>query len=272
VNYRIRPNGEYYGCENKGQGQGGYKIITTNLFVELNKDLLPATPWHKIFDLVDDGRTYLGVEDVRMWRDPETQGLQFIGNGFHQRDKIGVVCGDYTLEKEMLVYDDIESLDPGALEKNWVYVELDGKTHVIYSWSPLRICQIKTRENDKNNKTTPTKFLELVKEVPMPGFFRNARGSSCGTTFLDEIWFVVHLVSYEQPRHYYHVFVVFDKNMGLLRYSAPFSFEGEPIEYNLGLIVEEDRVIVPYSVWDRETKIAVYDKKYIDESVVRFLR
>jgi hypothetical protein len=57
--------------------------------------------------------------------------------------------------------------------------------------------------------------------------------------------------------------------MKFLRYSAPFKFEGECIEYTIGLIVEEDRVIVPYSTWDRTAKIAIYDKKYID-SVVKY--
>jgi hypothetical protein len=95
------------------------------------------------------------------------------------------------------------------------------------------------------------------------------RGSSSGAEYKNEIWFTTHLVSYEQPRHYYHMFVVFDNSMKLLRYSAPFKFEGECIEYSIGLIVEETRVIVPYSSWDRTTKIAVYDKKYID-SIVKY--
>jgi len=56
--------------------------------------------------------------------------------------------------------------------------------------------------------------------------------------------------------------------MKLLRYSAPFKFEGEPIEYSVGLIVEDSRVIVPYSVWDRTTKIAVYNKSYIDSKII----
>ena len=36
-------------------------------------------------------------------------------------------------------------------------------------------------------------------------------------------------------------------NLNLLRYSAPFKFEGEPIEYCLSIVVEDDRVILNYS-------------------------
>ena len=84
-----------------------------------------------------------------------------------------------------------------------------------------------------------------------------------------EIWFITHLVSYENPRHYYHLIVVFDENMNLLRYSAPFKFEGEPIEYCLSIVVEDDDVLINYSTWDRTTRIGVYDKKYID-SIVKY--
>ena len=84
-----------------------------------------------------------------------------------------------------------------------------------------------------------------------------------------EIWFVVHIVSYESPRHYYHMFVVFDEDMNFLRYSAPFKFEGQPIEYCLSVVVEHERVLVNYSEWDRSTKIGVYDKKYID-SIIKY--
>ena len=64
--------------------------------------------------------------------------------------------------------------------------------------------------------------------------------------------------------------VIFDDTMNLLRYSAPFKFEGECIEYCLGLVVENDRVIMTYSTWDRTTKIGVYSKKYIDELTIYY--
>ncbi len=123
----------------------------------------------------------------------------------------------------------------------------------------------------------------------MPKIFNYIRGSSCGFTYKkqliqktdeskdnitlvaeeNEIWFVTHLVSYENPRHYYHLIAVFDENMNLLRYSAPFKFEGEPIEYSLSIVVEDEKVLINYSTWDRTTKIGIYDKKYID-SIVKY--
>jgi hypothetical protein len=126
----------------------------------------------------------------------------------------------------------------------------------------------------------------MVTTKEMPHLFSRTRGSTCGFKYhkkinensngnitidiLDtEIWFVTHIVSYESPRHYYHIIAVFDSNMNLLRYSAPFKFEGEPIEYCLSIVVEDDRVLMNYSTWDRTTRIGIYDKKYID-SIVKY--
>ena len=61
---------------------------------------------------------------------------------------------------------------------------------------------------------------------------------------------------------------VFDANMNLLRYSAPFKLEGEPIEYCLSIVVENKQVLINYSTWDRTTKIGVYDKEYIEKLLV----
>ena len=55
--------------------------------------------------------------------------------------------------------------------------------------------------------------------------------------------------------------------MELLRYSAPFKFQNECIEYCIGLVVEQDRIICTYSAWDRSTIIGIYNKKYIDDII-----
>ena len=144
-------------------------------------------------------------------------------------------------------------------EKNWIYFDYNGEMSIIYKWFPLTICSIDSTTT--GNDSILNKKMEGIK---MPRIFQRVRGSTCGFSYKDEIWFICHIVSYETPRHYYHVFVVFDKNMELLRYSAPFKFDNECIEYCLGLIVENNRVIATYSSWDRTTIIAIYNKSYID--------
>jgi len=247
VNYHITPDGSYINCDKH--------IISVNQVVKLDKDMNLISS--QMFDNDFNDRLYIGIEDLRMFKEKDTtnEKLIFTGTGFHENNKIGIVYGEYDIHKDSLLSNEItSSFSKSECEKNWVYVTYENKTHVIYKWYPLQICKI----NENANK------IDLVKIIEMPRIFSHVRGSSCGFTYKNEIWFVVHNVSYESPRHYYHMIIVFDENMKLLRYSSPFKFEGEPIEYCLSIVVEDERVIINYSTWDRTSRIGIYDKKYID--------
>jgi len=248
VNYTIDSNGAYHDCDDY--------IISINKFFEFTKDFKIIE--EKLINSVFDNRRYIGIEDVRIFKnDCNSSGkMMFIGTGLHQNGNIGICTGDYDKNKNYMESIEVKSsFSNSNCEKNWVYVLYENAVHIIYQWSPLHLCKLNTY----------THTLESVKKIEdVPKIFKYMRGSSSGLSYNNEIWFVTHIVSYEQPRHYYHLVVVFDNSMRLLRYSAPFKFEGECIEYCIGLIVEDDRVIIPYSTWDRTTKIAIYDKKYID--------
>lgn len=245
VNYYITPEGSYINCEKH--------IITANKYLELDKDLNVIS--EKMFDVDFNGRHYIGVEDVRIFSDLHTKKLHFIGTGFHKNNQIGIVNGDYDVNKETLLTNEITpDFNNSDCEKNWVFVDYNNETHIVYKWFPLQICKL--NENDHK--------INLIKTIEMPKIFAHVRGSSCGFKYNKEIWFVVHNVSYESPRHYYHMIAVFDENMKLLRYTAPFKFEGDCIEYCLSIVVENERVLINYSMWDRTTRIGIYDKKYID--------
>ena len=261
VNYYIEGNGSYKNCEKH--------IISVNKFIEFDREfsILKET-W---MDIIFDGRLYIGVEDVKIYYDNYKDKLTYIGTGYHSNNQIGIVSGNYdTVENKFQINELKQQFKNTVCEKNWVFVDYNNETHIIYEWYPLKICKLK-----ENNE------ISIIEEKPTPKFFSRIRGSTCGfiynkkideskngniaiDVFDTEIWFINHIVSYESPRHYYHVISVFDSNMNLLRYSAPFKFEGEPIEYCLSIVVEDDRVLINYSVWDRTTKICIYDKNYID--------
>jgi tetratricopeptide (TPR) repeat protein len=267
VNYHINSSGGYLNCDKY--------IITVNKYIEFDNDFNIKN--EKCFELKFDNRRYIGIEDVKIFNDVETNKLLFIGTGFHHNNNIGIVTGEYDIKNLSLKETEILSIFSNSnCEKNWVFVDYKKSTHIIYNWHPLQICK-------KNNESN---ILHLVETRKMPNLFTLIRGSTCGFKYSnkvvesinanisidmveEEIWFVTHLVSYETPRHYYHVIVVFDSNLNLLRYSAPFKFEGEPIEYCLSIVVEDDRVLMNYSTWDRTTRIGIYDKKYID-SIVKY--
>jgi hypothetical protein len=198
-----------------------------------------------------------------------------MGTGYHANNFLGIVEGEYDTTNGELVGNEItQKQHDSQCEKNWVFVDYKKSTHIIYKWYPLQICKIDRSTNQ----------LEFLEDKIMPKYFAHARGSTSGFKYTKEcinntgnisisyeeteLWFVQHIVSYESPRHYYHIISVFDEDMNLLRYTAPFKFEGEPIEYCLSIVVEDDRVLINYSNWDRTTRIGVYDKKYIESLLI----
>lgn len=262
VNYYINENGFYLNCDRHIATINKTGVLTKNLQLEDAK----------LFDLNFVDRRYVGIEDVKIFQDVETDNILFAGTGFHQNNTIGIVCGNYDMNSEKLLSTEVTcSFNRSECEKNWVYVDYKNATHMIYKWHPLQICKLNEERTE----------LNLVESKQMPILFSRVRGSSCGFKYHKnqnilqdeniklqmsetEIWFVVHYVSYESPRHYFHGLVVFDEHLNLLRYSPPFKFQGDPIEYCLSVVVEDDRVLMNYSGWDRTTKIAIYDKSYID--------
>lgn len=250
VNYWINSEGGYLNCDDY--------IITNNKYLELDKNF--ATTKEKTFEVKFEEKRYMGIEDIRIFPDADDPlKLIYMGTSQHQDGKIGMLYGDYDLEKENIEYTEINpSFCDSWCEKNWVYFKFKGENHVIYKWSPVQICKVNKDSNE----------LDMVElRHNMPKIFLHVRGSTPGFKYEDEYWFVLHIVAYESPRHYYHVIATFDDDMNFKKHSAPFKFEGECIEYTLGLIVEKERVIIPYSTWDRSTKIAVYDKKMMDERI-----
>lgn len=248
VNYTIDNNGDYLDCSNN--------IITVNKYIKLN-DYFEIIE-EKTFLLEELIRLYNGIEDIRIFKN--NNELLFIGTGYHKNNKIGIVHGKYGLEKEYLEGTEINpSFNNNNCEKNWVYINYNNKLCIIYDWFPLQICKI------SENGTA----LNKIEIKNTPNFFRRIRGSTCGFNYLndkeeEEIWFITHLVSYERPRHYYHIIIILDKELEVKRYSAPFKFSEEPIEYCLSIIVEKEKVIINYSEYDRTTKIGIYEKSYID--------
>lgn len=251
VNYWINANGGYLNCDDY--------IISNNKYLELDKNFNVTK--EKTFEVEFEDKRYMGLEDVRIFPDDQDDTkLVFSGTSQHIDGKIGMYYGKYDTNNDTLCADEVNpAFTESWCEKNWVYVNHKNENRIIYKWNPMQICKL----NEE------TKCIDLVEtRENMPRIFQHVRGSSAGCRFKDEIWFVLHVVSYESPRHYYHVMAVFDADLNFLRHSSPFKYEGTCIEYTLGLVVEEDRVIMPYSIWDRSTKIAVYDKSVIDSITI----
>ena len=263
VNYRIGDKGEYINQEH---------IETKNVIATIDMNMLD---WKKTGEFLLNYDTthnnlYVGLEDVRLMTTKNSNDIYYNANRG---------LGDWSKHKMVIEHGVLnmltESVDKSVflkyekqtdIEKNWVLFQgNDQETTLkaIYKWQPLTIGNIVDNE------------FQTTSEIPSPNFFRYLRGSTNGVIVGDEIWFLTHLVSYEDRRWYYHCMVVLDKNTyKLKKYSPLFTFEKKPVEYCLGFvhIKSNNRFLIGYSVLDKETKYVcvskhVYDDMFLDMNI-----
>lgn len=254
VNYLInRLNGNYLYQNNKVITINKYMLLDNNFNIVENK---------LFFTEIEDNnknQVIFGIEDIRILKDIKTNKIIFVGNSINKNNYIGVVHGTYDINNNILKSNELKQFFKKTnVEKNWVFVNFNDDIHLIYEWFPLTICKI---NNDE---------LNILCKKKMPNIFKNVRGSTCGYNYKNEIWFIGHIVSYENIRYYYHIISVFDNNMNLLRFSAPFVFENEKIEYCLSIIINDNDIIINYSTWDNSTNICICEKKYIDNMLLYY--
>lgn len=248
VNYKIYPDGSYKFMHDDG------KITTLQKTVILGSDF--GTLQSSWIDKVEDmSLRYQGVEDVKVFLDGKK--LVYLGTVEHPTTH-NVTVGYGVYDSDMLKPTACVSPTGNGCEKNWVFCsDGEGRTHVVYSWSPLTIGHL---EGDR--------FITDTQDKEVPTFFKDVRGSTNGFTYGDDIWFLCHVVHHSSPRHYYHVLVVLDKmTLNFKRHSILFKFNGRPIEYALGLIVEEERICISYSQNDSTASILCVPMKTVLETL-----
>lgn len=256
VNYRINQQGGY---DNKD------RIQTRNVLCKISPPV--GEPVEIRHNRKHDGK-YIGLEDVRLMShmgELYYNANRGIGSGkmLIEHGKINIQTGE-TYESFLL-----ESPENREIEKNWVMFSKGGDIWFIYEWGPLQIGRL-----SGENKTTLN--IEITqKEVP--AFFRHVRGSTNGVHLADqrEMWFLCHLVSYEERRTYYHLFVVLDADTLVLKKWTPlFVFEsGPPVEYTLGFVIDNGgkNWIISKSSMDQTTEflvVPIKDIQFMDKSSV----
>ena len=287
VNYKINGNGNYNFTVNDG------KIVTVNKIYELDDDL--NIKEIRVCDIpTNNNLRYVGIEDIKPYCNLDNTNsnlssnkypiISFLGTCQNPiTHKLNIGYGEINMNEiqdnnndndnennnqtnsiKTISYKSVNTPYNKDCEKNWVFY---GDNNIIYQWYPLITGKIIKHNNDTNDNNNEFMFNK-EKEISMPPFFQQVRGSSNGYTFNDEIWFICHVVEYCQPREYYHFFAIFDKNtMTIKKWSNLFKYEGKKIEYSLGLIVEDKRIIVSYSKWDSNPCIAIYDKEKVEKDL-----
>ena len=263
VDYRIGEDGGYI---NNDAGT----IITRNIITIYN--IRNPNEWTKIdefelwHDAKRDGR-YVGLEDLRLFRAEGSSVIHYSANR-------GLADGDMVVEHGKIDFEEgrcitdrpIKYSKSTHLEKNWVLFDAiepgeDSLINCVYKWFPLTIGAL--------NK--PYHTLTGVTETSTPNFFRFMRGSTNGVSIGNEVWFMTHVVSYEDKRHYYHCVVVIDRNTHKLKkYTPLMTFAKNAVEYSLGLVFfpTTNNFMIGYSVMDRETRYMMISKKHFNDMMI----
>jgi hypothetical protein len=202
---------------------------------------------------------YVGLEDVRMIQNKNK--ILYTANRGLKMGNMEVEYGVIDLENPDKIHSTLMKIkNQNQIEKNWVLFENNEKQlKMIYRWNPLtigNIVPIQGKEtNIGSNGISPISKMEITDEIDTPHFFKWLRGSTNGINIGNEIWFLCHLVSYEERRFYYHCIVVLDsKTMKLKKYTKLFTFEKSPVEYTLGMVLIDETLLIGYSIMDKETK------------------
>ena len=239
VDYRMDDRGFY-------TLRDGYTLHTRNVTLRLDGDLhlLDAA---RVADAFRPDERVRGLEDLKLVRGTE---LHCCGTWVVQGRPCMAVA-PYPLEGAPRV---VPSPEGRACEKNWCCFEHEGRLRVVYQWWPLTVFDLDAGA------------LSNRVELRAPGICRHFRGSSNGCRCGEELWFVVHLVLFGEPRWYYNAFVVLDgTTLRVLRISVPFKNAPQtPIEFVLGLVVEEARVLLTYSTHDSTARLRAYQRSDIE--------
>ena len=259
VNYRIDENGNYVNRD---------KISTINVLSVIDmgspEDSDDEADWIKKDEFIlpyDESKDniYVGLEDVRLYS--QNEELLYNANRGLNHKHIAVEHGLIDLNNEMTISSILDMDNQREIEKNWVLFP-DGKnTKVIYNWFPLVIGDMLEEKDDK------TKFVKSH-TIETPNLFKHLRGSTNGVIINDEIWFIVHTVSYEDRRYYYHMFVVLDKTtFAVKKYTPYFTFNKEKVEYTLGFsfLEKQNQLLIGYSSLDKSTEYIIVKKKNFDD-------
>jgi len=250
VNYHIDEKGGYINKEN---------ITTKNVISIIDLKHNHITDEFELNYNVFNDNVYVGLEDVRLF--VHKNNLLYNANRGLGSSHIQVEHGNIDIKTKTTTNDVLLSFESrqNKIEKNWVLFQTKDETlKSVYNWFPLVIGNI------ENNK-----FIKTHEENKLPDFFRYIRGSTNGQIIDNELWFICHLVSYENRRFYYHIIVVLDlETLKLKKYSSIFTFEKQPVEYTLGFVEIENDLLIGYSILDKETKYMSISKDWFKSQFI----
>jgi hypothetical protein len=233
VNYRINDRGGY---ENQDF------ISTKNVIARFDMNTWEKKTEDFMWYDVEKDNLYVGLEDVRMFYSESQNRLLYNANRGLGAHNLKVEHGNVLLREEVSASPEENKPESGIVtmdgqrdvEKNWVMFEdANGNLKMVYNWHDMVVGNCVPVESGYEFRRTHT--------IKTPPVFKYFRGSTNGVRIGDEIWFICHVVSYEDRRYYYHsIFTIDATTYEVRRFTPLFTFDGDKVEYTLGFVYLED--------------------------------
>ena len=259
VNYWLYNNGCY------GYPTSSHIIENKNILCQLDDEFNPIADTFVVMEENIDLPKYTGhafskgLEDIRLYLGSDecvkfvATNVEYSPNGTNH-----IVIGDYSVSEHAIsntriVLPPVESW----CEKNWIPISSwvaqpkirsnmeDNEDLFIYKWSPFEVGRV----------NTVTGSLEIMMSYMINApYFNKVRGSTTFVEREDGLLGVVHFSEDHNPRHYYHILVLLEKeSLRPLKYSNCFCFKSLGVEFCIGFTDElADEYVFWISQMDRE--------------------
>ena len=262
VNYLIK-NGAYVSMHEDR------KIRTETYMIWLDSDLnvTAQCKLHVSIDYFKHRHTAIeNFEDLRIFKYPDGQ-IGFTGTGIdthversHQMIIGQIGIGGKIISITMLHYADWRS------QKNWLAFTYNGELLMVYKYDPFTLIKVKDQDIGSTEiyVETPTKYdLDHIRGSSAPILVNSwlAGTKYSGCYWLMTVHSSVHL--HNGRTAYLQKFILLSRNFEIKHLSRFFKMTTELVEYSMGCILLNDKIVISYSQDDRLGCLAVLTKDQV---------
>jgi len=261
-----------WGCLAYLNPEDDIHLITGNYLCRLNPNTLEVDTYQKIDTSKNDIRPiwdFHGLEDVRVFRWDNTLYTSGVRRDVKPDGEGRMELCEIKWDKDVCIEktrDRIEVNPHTYLEKNWVPI-FDMPYHFVRWSNPLEI--VKVNPEDKSKENVQSGKLDIIScetvihrdnKIKLPF---GLRGSSPVIPFGDNgdricITHETHFFHHPGLRkdaHYYHRFIIWDKDWNVRGLSKQFKFMGAMVEFCCGLLVKDNNLIMSFGYQDNAAYI-----------------
>jgi hypothetical protein len=261
-----------WGCLAYLNPEDDIRLLTGNYLCKLNPNTLEVDTYQKIDTSKNDIKPiweFHGLEDIRVFRWNNTLYTSGVRRDVKPNGEGRMELCEIEWDKKVCIEktrDRIEVNPHTYLEKNWVPI-FDMPYHFVRWSNPLEI--VKINPEDKSKEKVQNGELDIIScetvihkdnKIKLPF---GLRGSSPVIPFGDDgdrmcITHETHFFHHpglKKDAHYYHRFIIWDKDWNVKSLSKSFKFMGAMIEFCCGLLVKDDNLIMSFGYQDNAAYI-----------------